>query len=130
MAHATAADVAALLARELSTEETTMVERRLEQAERLILRRIPDLDEKITAGELDEADVIDVEAEAVLRIVRNPDGYTMESDGSYTYQLSQETASGKLEILPSEWELLGVRARGMFQIVPNVARSTWDGRLA
>lgn len=43
MAYANAADVAALLARELNTAETALVERRQAQVERMILRRIPDL---------------------------------------------------------------------------------------
>jgi hypothetical protein len=51
-----------------------LVERRLAQAERMLLRRIPDLLEKIPDGDLDEADVVDIEAEAVLRVVRNPEG--------------------------------------------------------
>lgn len=129
MAYAEASDVAELLARELLTEETALVERRLEQVERMILRRIPDLAAKIAADEIDQDDVIDIEAEAVLRLVRNPEGYSSESDGTYSYQFNRETASGRLEILPSEWELLGVRMGKMFSIVPNVARATWDGRL-
>ena len=121
MTYAQATDVQALLGRELTAEETAMVERRLSQAERLILRRIPDLADQIEAEQIDPADVVDVEAEAVLRVVHNPDGYSMESDGTYSYQLNSEIASGKLEILPSEWQLLGVRPRGLFQLTPNVA---------
>jgi hypothetical protein len=39
--------------------------------ERRILRRIPDLAYKVTAGDIDAADVIQVEADVVLRLVRN-----------------------------------------------------------
>lgn len=131
MAYATAEDVQAVLGRTLTPEETALVERRLAQVERMLLRRIPDLDDQIAAGDLDEDDVTDIEAESVLRLVRNPEGYTSESDGTYSYQFNRETASGRLEILPSEWELLGIRPSKMFSIVPNVtlARSTLDGRL-
>lgn len=41
MTYATALDVAALLARELEAPDTALVERRLAQVERMILRRIP-----------------------------------------------------------------------------------------
>jgi hypothetical protein len=116
----TAADVQAVLGRTLDAAETAMVTRRLEQVERKIVRRIPDLDAKIAAEEIDLADVVDVEAEAVLRLVRNPEGYLSEGDGSYQYQFNRELASGKLEILASEWEILGVKPSRMFQIVPRL----------
>lgn len=121
MAYAEASDVAALLARELSAEETALVERRLAQVERMILRRIPDLSDQITDETIDLADVVDIEAEAVLRLVRNPEGLYSETDGNYSYQFSRETASGKLEILPNEWETLGVRPSRMFAIAPYLA---------
>ena len=81
-------------------------------------RRIPDLADKITAGDVDEADVIQVEADAVLRLVRNPDGYLSETDGNYTYMFRQDLANGKLEILAVEWETLGVVTGSVFQLVP------------
>jgi uncharacterized protein YcaQ len=132
MAYAAAADVQAVLGRELTTEETALVDRRLAQVERMILRRIPDLAAQIDAGDLDEADVIDIEAEAVLRLVRNPEGYASESDAQYSYQFDRNAASGKLEILPHEWELLGIKPSRMFSIVPNLVApapvsSFWTG---
>jgi hypothetical protein len=87
MAYAQASDVAALLARELDAAETALVERRLAQVERMILRRIADLLEQIDAGDLDEADVMNIEAESVLRVIRKPEGLYSEQDGSYGYQL-------------------------------------------
>lgn len=121
MPHAAAADVAALLARELTPEETAMVERRLAQVERMILRRIPNLDTKLDDGDIDHADVVDIEADAVTRVVRNPEGLLSENDGTYGYQFDRDISSGKLEILPEEWKILGVSApRGMFAIVPRL----------
>jgi hypothetical protein len=120
MALASAPDVQTVSGRVLTTEETVPVERRLAQVERMLIRRIPDLLEEIEAGDLDEADVIDIEAEAVLRLVRNPEGYASESDGTYSYQFNRETAPGRLEILPEEWERLGIKPSRMFSIVPNL----------
>jgi hypothetical protein len=126
MTYAQASDVQAVLGRTLTTEETALVERRLAQVERMILRRVPDLAAQIDAGDLDEADVINIEAEAVLRLVRNPEGYLSEGDGTYSYQFNRETASGRLEILPLEWEALGVRPSKMFSIVPNLVAPVGD----
>ncbi len=121
MAYAGVADVQELLGRELTAEETAMVERRLSQAERLILRRIPDLADQIEAEEIDPADVVDVEAEAVLRVIRNAEGIISESDGSYSYMRTAEAADNTLRITAEEWDLLGVRARGLFQLTPNLS---------
>jgi len=49
-----------------------------------------------------------VESDVVLRLVRNPEGYLSETVGDYTYMLRQYLASGKLELLPEDWETLGV----------------------
>jgi hypothetical protein len=74
MAYAEATDVATRSGRTLTSEETSLVETRLEDAERRIKHRIPDLADQIEAEMIDVEDVKQVEAEAVLRLVRNPDG--------------------------------------------------------
>jgi hypothetical protein len=101
----------------LDTALTTLINTRLGDAERMLKRRIPDLD---TQAEDEDylAEVIRVESEAVLRLARNPDGYLSEGDGNYQYMLMQEISSGKLEILPDEWDSLGVTNEGMFVIAP------------
>nr|WP_231744699.1 Gp19/Gp15/Gp42 family protein [Mycobacterium sp. GA-1199] len=81
---------------------------------------MPDLAAQIDAGDLDEADVVDIEAEAVLRVVRNPEGLFSEQDGSYGYQLSREAADNSLRITAEEWERLGIKPSRMFQIVPRI----------
>lgn len=108
MPHATADDVKARLGRPLTDDETSLAEVRIADAERMILRRIPDLEDKILAGDVAEEDVVQVEADAVCRILRNPDGYTSETDGTYSYAMKWDVASGKLEILDSEWKTLGI----------------------
>ncbi len=93
--------------------------RRLEQVERLILRRVPDLAEQIDTGDLDEQDVIDIEADAVLRVVLHGDGIISETDGSFTYQKAYGT-DGRLKLTPDEWAVLGVRVGKMFGISPSI----------
>lgn len=81
MAYATASDVEDRLGRELDSSETQIVNTRLDDVERLIKARIKDLDDLVDAGEPDEDLVVQIEAEAVLRLIRNPEGLTSETDG-------------------------------------------------
>jgi hypothetical protein len=120
MAYATSADVSELWAKELTEEETALVDRRLEQVERMILRRVPDLHEQVASGAIAQEDVVDIEAESVYRAVRNPDGIVQETEGSYSYMKSQAAADNTLRITSEEWTTLGVRVGAMFTIVPNV----------
>jgi len=108
MAYATAQDVITLWAKEPEAEVMVLIERRLEQVERMIRRRIPTLDTLAAASATFEADLIDIEADVVLRLVRNPDGYLSETDGAYTYQLQTDLSGGRLAVLDEEWTTLGV----------------------
>lgn len=119
MPYATASDVQAIYGKSLTTEETALVERRLAQVERKILRRIPDLADQIAAEEIDQADVVDIEAEAVLRVLLHGDGIVSENDGNYGFQKSYNT-DGSLRITPDEWERLGIRVGKMFGIAPGI----------
>lgn len=102
-----------------------LITRRLEQVERMIKRRIPDLAVKVAASPTFKADLVDIEADAVLRLVRNPEGYTSETDGTYTYQLQADLSTGKLQIMDDEWTTLGVnRLSRMSVIVPQVTMPT------
>ena len=92
MAYATPVDVEARLGRPLDESETQVVSARLNDAELIIRSRIPDLDEKVLDGTVTEAAIVMVEAEMVLRLVRNPEGYTAETDGNYSYQISADVA--------------------------------------
>lgn len=125
MAYATAQDVVTLWAKEPEPEVMVLIERRLEQVERMIRRRIVDLDRLVEESEIFEADLIDIEADAVLRLVRNPEGYLSETDGAYTYQLQSDLSSGRLEILDDEWVTLGVnRLSRMSVIYPQIVMPT------
>jgi len=126
MAYATVEDVEIRLGRELSPEEEQLVQVRLNDVENMIRARIPNLDELIAQGKLDEDIVIMVEAEAVLRLIRNPEGYTSEVDGNYSYQISSRVASGRLEIFDAEWALLGL-TQGVFVISPFLERANREG---
>lgn len=120
MAYAIVSDVEARLGRTLDPSESQIVTTRLNDVELMIRHRIPDLDTKVSLGVIDPAMVVMVECDAILRLVRNPEGYTAETDGNYSYQISVEVASGRLDILSGEWALLGIR-NGAFTIRPSLA---------
>lgn len=120
MAYATVADVEARLGRTLDPSESQIVSTRLNDVELMIRHRIPDLDTLVSTGALDPQIVVMVECDAILRLIRNPEGFTAETDGNYSYQISAEVASGRLDILAGEWALLGIRA-GAFTIRPSLA---------
>jgi hypothetical protein len=133
MAHAEAADVIARWGKDASvlTDATiSLINIRLDDVERMIVRRfkgaVParDLEAEITALTLDVEDLKQVEADAVLRLVKNREGYVSETDGSYTYMLNQQIASGVLEIQPTEWQTLGLLNDGMFVIIPTPVMPT------
>lgn len=117
MAYATAQDVEARLGRDLRPEEVEQVEILLEDAEAILLMRIPNLHDLVTSGEIPERIVVMVEVQMVLRVLRNPDAFISETDGNYSYTRSSSGASGYLEVLPLEWDWL-MRGRGQYQLVP------------
>lgn len=124
MAYATATNIADRLGRDLDETEARIVGARLGDAELLIKSRIKDLTDQVSAETIDQAIVVMVEADAVLRLIRNPEGYTTETDGNYSYAIDQSVATGRLKILDEEWALLGVRAK-VFTIAPKMDMPTW-----
>lgn len=113
MAYATHEDVQSRYEQQLDSGLEAIVDVRLGDAERLIRRKIKDLDDRVDLDP-DEDNYLDVElvkqveSEMVLRLIRNPDGYSQESDGNYSYAIYQQVASGKLSVTDDEWELLGL----------------------
>lgn len=108
MAYATPIDIEQRLGRALDESEATIVAARLDDVEELILLRLPDLPQRVTDGKLRQRLVVMVESEAVMRLIRNPEGYTQETDGNYSYTIDARVASGRLTILPEEWAMLGI----------------------
>lgn len=119
MAYATADDVQARYEQDLDDRLIAIVTTRLGDAELLIRHRIKDLDDQVTANTLDVEIVKLVESEMVLRLIRNPEGYSQESDGNYSYAIYQQVASGKLEVTDNEWGLLG-ESGGLWVLSPSL----------
>lgn len=107
MTYATVEDVATRLGRPISDDaERAQVGAWLEDIEQIIRGRLPDLDERVASGKPSEVVVTMLEANAVMRLVRNPDGKIQERIDDYSYGLNQTTARGYLYLTDDEWALL------------------------
>lgn len=124
MAYATHEDVQSRYEQDLDERLQGIVDVRLGDAERLIRLRIRNLDERLALDPtdpnyLDLDSLKQVESDMVLRLIRNPDGYSQESDGNYSYAIYQRVASGVLEVQSSEWALLGL-STGLWTLAPDL----------
>lgn len=118
MSYASFDDVQERFHRELEDVDRVLIETRLKDAEGKIRRRVRDLDDKVLDLEY-MALVVRICADAVIRLIKNPDGYVQETDGNYTYMLSQQLAEGRLRIEQDEWNDLGVsRSVGVVHVSP------------
>lgn len=129
MTYANVTDVGTRLGRPITTaDEIAQVNAWLADVEALILSRIPTLAADVTAGAPSEAVVVMVEANAVVRKVRNPEGKVSEDIDDYRYRLSENAARGELFLTDEEWALLEPGSGGgAFTIVPGgvTAREGW-----
>ena len=124
---ATVHDVALRWGHDPSDAESALIELRLADVERMILRKIPDIRLRIAAGDVHFEDVVQVEADAVVRLMRNPEGYISETDGDYSYQIAKELSTGSLAVLDDEWDALGWRKATMSILVPEPqVDGEWD----
>ena len=124
MAYASFEDVQLRFFRELTPEEQPLVEQRLADAENKIRRKIKDLDTRILDDPAYEDLVRQICADAVIRLVRNPEGYIQETDGNYTYQLSQASADGRLTTSRARKKAGAVR--GGAANARSTIRDTWS----
>lgn len=89
--------------------EIAQVARWLTRVENQIRARIPDLDDRAT-DPIYRALVVDVEAAAVARVARNPEGLRQVTksidDGSVTKTRDTALSDGQMRITDDEWDLL------------------------
>lgn len=72
------------------------------KAERRLIGRVPSIPGRIIAGTLDVDRVKDAVEDIVLRVVRNPNGYSSEQAGEFSYRIDRVTASGRIEVTPDD----------------------------
>lgn len=118
------ADVATQLGRKIDDPlEMEQITAWIELAEITILKRYPNLDQIIVDNRLSQKTVNLVEALAVARYARNPEGTTSKSTRIDDYQETVGTTNSvaTINLLDSEWALLEPKdygASGAFTIVP------------
>jgi hypothetical protein len=117
MAYADIPDVEVSLGRPLTSDESNRAFALLDRAEARIQSRMDDLAALVAADPVLLATVVEVEADAVARVLRNPEGLLQEQDGDYMYIRSRELPSGLLELTEAEWTRLGVGSQA-FTITP------------
>lgn len=124
--YANLADVATRLGRSItSTEEVAQVNAWLADIDALIAQRIPTLAALVAAGAPTTAVVVMVEANAVVRKVRNPEGKVSENIDDYQYRLNPEAARGELFLTEEEWASLSPGSgQGAFSVRPYFAPDT------
>lgn len=89
-------DVAKRYEKPLDADLVPWVTQVIEDAERRLVSKRPNLRSNVEAGKVDEADVRVAVVNAVLRVIRNPEGYQSETEGNYVYTIAKDVAGGKL----------------------------------
>lgn len=96
--------------------EVELARAKLGDVETLIRTRLGDL------SLLDRDALVMVEAEAVVRVLRNPDAKTNERIDDYSWGRHASVASGLLYVTDEEWALLAPASpRGAFTIRPGAS---------
>jgi hypothetical protein len=88
--------------RPLSDLETTNAQAYLDDAWALLTSRRPALDGDVTAGTVSTTNAVRVVCAMVLRVLKNPDGYSSESVDDWTGRRDELVASGVLHVTPDE----------------------------
>jgi hypothetical protein len=107
--------------RPLTDEEALVASTRLATTERWIRKRITkagrDLaaelaaDDALADDDPDKgfrAEIVDVQVEAVMRVLMNPDRHSAESIDDFSFRRDKSISDGTLRITAEEWARLGI----------------------
>jgi hypothetical protein len=116
VAYTTTADVEVRLMRPLTAAESAAAGAWIDDLEAEIAQRIPDVDALIVLGTVREAAVRRVVSQAVIRVLRNPEGLrtvtTGIDDATETRTVDGSLSSGALFLTSDEWDLILPSAAG------------------
>lgn len=107
-------DVERVLARPLAGAEVTAAQALLQRVSALMRLEVPNLDARVQANPDFAVVVRGYAADAVKRVLQNPDGKVQESIDDYSYRRADAVADGVLYLTPAE--LAGLRAGGVVQV--------------
>lgn len=82
---------------------------RLDEAWRALRHEVGNLEARLDAGLVESADVVDVLCAAVLRVLRNPEGFEKESRSIDDYSESMERADASADLYFTAAELRRLR---------------------
>lgn len=111
MAITTVSDVEARW-RPLNDSQTTVASTRIEDAERRLRGKIADLETRAADDADFRATVVQVVADAVIRVLKNPNSKSSEQVDDYKWTRDKSVSDGALRITSAEWALLGVTTAG------------------
>ena len=126
-------DVATQLGRAIDDPlEINQVASWIELAELTIRKTYPNLDELVSSGRINQNAVNLVEASAVARYARNPEGFTSKSSRIDDYQETYGMTNSvpEIQLTDAEWSLIAPSdsgADGAFTITPS-GRGPYESR--
>lgn len=120
MTYASITDVSTRLGRPIVDDaEVAQVTAWLEDVEALILARFPTLEAAVALGRPSAATVAMIEANAVIRKIKNPDGKVAEGIDDYNYRYNEQSRKGEIFLTDDEWAvLLPDQSSGAWTITP------------
>lgn len=128
MTYAILPDVLIAYEDEIPDERQEWVSELILRAERALDSKVSGIQERIDSGELDMLRVTDVIVNAVCRVIRNPEGLLIETEGNYSRQADRAVASGRLFFDADDLAAVRpVRSYGLGPFMSRVpsSRRTW-----
>jgi hypothetical protein len=104
-------DVSSARKRPIPVEDKEWVESLIDEAEATLAIRRGDLDEWVAETDTEKrtANVKKAVRRMVLRVVKNPDGFTTEAAGDYSYGRDKSQASGEIYASTADLQLIGIK---------------------
>lgn len=118
---ATLDDVSTRLGRPITDpDEVAQVTAWIGDVEALVVSRIPDLETRVAEGAPSAGVVAMVVANAVIRKVKNPEGYVSAGVDDFNYRYNEAARKGELFLTDEEWRLLvPSQGSGVFSVRPS-----------
>lgn len=88
----------------------------LDDISAVIRQKIPTIEARVMSGIVLPEVLKLVVCTAVLRVLKNPDGYRTTTEGQVSYTMDGRVSTGYLDLLDSEWQLLGYSKNRAFSI--------------
>lgn len=126
--YANFSDVQLAFEEDIPAERAGWVNALIDRAERLLNGKVSGVQTRIDAGSVDPLRVMDAIVTTVCRIVRNPEGLLIETEGNYSRQADRAVSSGRMFFDPEDLAALRpVKSFGStLPIMSRVPDSRWQ----